>query len=367
MGTLAGGVAHDFNNILASILGYGELAQGLAPNDTAMRRYVDNIMTAGLRAKSLVERILAFSRSGVGPRVAVHVQSVVEEALELLSASLPDNIHFERSLNADDAAMKGDPTQIHQVVFNLCTNALQAMKSGGTLRVGLDLITLAAPRTALTHPLAAGEYIRLSVQDTGSGIALELRDRIFDPFFTTKGVGVGTGLGLSLVHGIVVDLGGGIDMASEPGQGTTFSVYLPRQGRVETVATEDESIAHGNGETILLVDDEEVLVQLGEELIAKLGYEPVGCTSATQALDLFCEDPQRFSAVLSDETMPEMTGSQLTARLIEMRPNIPIILMSGYAGATLAARARSAGARDVLSKPLQSRDIARALAGVLVK
>jgi PAS domain S-box-containing protein len=365
MGTLAGGVAHDFNNILGAILGYGELAQSDAPTGSAMRRYVDNIMSAGQRARSLVARILAFSRSGLGQRLPVHAQSVVAETLDLLSASLPDDVRLERSLAADDAAVIGDPTQIHQVVLNLCTNAVQAMKSGGTLSVRLEVITLQAPMTLVTGALAAGEYVRLEVSDTGGGIDADLRDRIFDPFFTTKGVGVGTGLGLSLVHGIATDLGGGVDMRSEVDRGTTFSVYLPCCGRTAQVAGEPEALPRGNGEIVMLVDDEEVLVRLGEEMIAELGYEPVGFTSPADALEAFRTDPQRFSVVLSDETMPGMTGSQLAERMRAISKDIPIVLMSGYAGATLAARALAVGAMDVLSKPLVSRDIARSLEGAL--
>ena len=365
MGTLAGGVAHDFNNILGAVLGYGELAQNAVPANSAVRRYVDSMMSAGQRAKSLVERILAFSRSGVGPRVPVHVQSVVVEALEMLSASLPDNIRLQQMLAAQDSAVIGDATQIHQVVLNLCTNAVHAMKSGGTLVVRLDVTTFEEPHTVITGVLPEGKYVRLCVQDTGCGIEPDLRGRIFDPFFTTKGVGVGTGLGLSLVHGIVTDLGGGVDMTSELGRGTTFSVYLPQQGHVDPRFDEDESIPHGDGAAIMLVDDEEPLVRLGEEMVAGLGYEAIGFTSSLEALEEFRADPQRFAAVLSDETMPGMTGTQLTERLIAIRPDVPIILMSGYAGLTLATRARAAGAREVLSKPAAARDIARALADAL--
>ncbi|MBX5462533.1 MAG: CHASE domain-containing protein [Steroidobacteraceae bacterium] len=365
MGTLAGGVAHDFNNILGAVLGYGELAQSAAPEGSALRRYVDNMMAAGLRAKSLVERILAFSRSGVGPRTDVNVQSVVAEALELLSASLADNIRLEPSLVAENAAVMGDATQIHQVVFNLCTNAIQAMKHGGTLTVKLDCVALDSPHPIITGTLAPGEYVRLCVRDTGIGIDPAQQARIFDPFFTTKGVGVGTGLGLSLVHGIVTDLGGGVDMTSEVNRGTTFAVYLPRHGQVGATTTSDETVTSGNGESIMLVDDEETLVRLGEEILAGLGYEPVGFTSPLEALRAVQESPERFAAVLSDETMPGMTGSQLTEQIIAVRADMPIILMSGYAGPTLAARARAAGARDVLAKPLQSRDLARALANLL--
>jgi PAS domain S-box-containing protein len=365
MGTLAGGIAHDFNNILGAILGYGELAQNEAQPGGALRRYVDSIMSAGLRAKSLVARILAFSRSGLGQRLPVHVQSVVTEALELLSASLPEDVKLERRLAADDAAVVGDPTQIHQVVLNLGTNALQAMKQGGTLRVALDLVTVDAPVTLVASKLEPGEYVRLSVSDTGVGIEPTLRDRIFDPFFTTKGVGVGTGLGLSLVHGIAADLGGGVDMRSTVGAGTTFDVYLPCSGRTAPVELESAALPAGNGETVMLVDDEEVLVRLGEEMIAKLGYEPVGYTSAAEALAAFRAAPQRFDLVLSDEMMPGMTGSELAAEIRALDTNVPIVLMSGYAVGELTVRATAVGAVYVLNKPLVAHEIARALDAAL--
>jgi signal transduction histidine kinase/ActR/RegA family two-component response regulator len=365
IGTLAGGIAHDFNNILAAILGYGEMAQKDAPEGSAQRRHIDAAISAGMRAKSLVERILAFSRSGMGERVPVHVQSVVVEALDQLAASLPPGITLQQQLDAGDAAVLGDPTQVYQVVVNLCANAVQAMKARGTLTVILDRVELKAPRCA-TSVLADGAYVRLSVRDTGSGISPQLLERIFDPFFTTKEVGVGTGLGLSLVHGIVTDLGGGIDVESKVGEGANFTVFLPWRSMVQAPeAVAEESVAAGEGETVLLVDDEEALVRLGEEMIAGLGYEPVGFTSSTAALEAFRAAPGRFDAVLSDEAMPDMTGSELARAIRAIRGDIPIVLMSGYVTPTLARRARDAGVLDVLAKPLVARDIARSLADAL--
>ena len=365
IGTLAGGIAHDFNNILAAILGYTEMVQKDVAQGTAQRRHIDAALSAGMRAKSLVERILAFSRSGMGERVPVHVQAVVGEALDAVAASLPAGIVLERHLDAGDAAVLGDPTQVHQVVMNLCANAIQAMKANGTLTVGLELAELSEP-TCATSVLGGGSYVRLRVSDTGSGIAPQVIERIFDPFFTTKEIGVGTGLGLSLVHGIVTDLGGGIDVQSEVGAGSTFTVYLPWQICVTAPAPLDEVAApNGNGETILLVDDEESLVRLGEEMIAELGYEPVGFTSSRTALATFRAEPQRFSAVLSDESMPEMTGSEMVAEIRKIRADIPIVLMSGYVTTALSSRARDTGVAEVLSKPLVSRDIARSLASAL--
>ena len=364
IGTLAGGIAHDFNNILSATLGYGEMAQKAAPAGTALRRHIDAVVSAGMRAKSLVERILAFSRSGIGERVPVHVQSVVAEALDLLAPSLPAHVRLERQLGAGDAAVMGDPTQIHQVVMNLCANAAQAMKAAGTLTVALDVVEKAETMVA-TSALAAGRYLRLRGRDTGSGIAPGVLERIFDPFFTTKGIGVGTGLGLSLVHGIVTDLGGGIDVESEAGNGTTFTVYLPWTAASAAPAGKEEAIVRGSGEAILLVNDEESLVRLGEEMIADLGYEPVGFASSVAALQAFRAEPERFSAVLSDEAMPEMTGTELAQEIRALRADVPIVLMTGFIHPALAARAQAAGVRDVLAKPLVARDIARALAAAL--
>ncbi len=366
MGTLAGGIAHDFNNILAAILGYGEMAQKDAPEGSSLRRHLDAAMSAGMRAKALVERILAFSRSGMGERVPVHVQSVVAEVLDTLAGSLPSGIELQRRLAAGDAAVFGDPTQLHQVVMNLCSNAVQAIRASGTVAVSIDTLEAAEPLRATTGELPPGYYVRLRVSDTGIGIASQVIDRIFDPFFTTKEVGVGTGLGLSLVHGIVTDLGGGINVESELGAGSTFTVYLPWQGCARLPERVDEPVAQGAGQTILLVDDEVPLVQLGEEMMAELGYEPVGFTSSAHALESFRAEPQRFDAVLSDEAMPGMTGSELAAEIHRIRPDIPIVLMSGYATAELAARARAAGVIEVLAKPLVSRDVARSLAGALL-
>ncbi|MFO1205947.1 MAG: ATP-binding protein [Burkholderiales bacterium] len=366
MGTLAGGIAHDFNNILGAILGYGELAQKNAVEGSVVRRYVDNVMHAGGRAKSLVERILAFSRSGLGERAPVNVQAVAEETLELLAASLRPDIRLVHKLDTGDAAVIGDATQLHQVLMNLCTNAVQAMPDGGELAVLLEREEVREQR-ALTHgELAPGPYARFTVRDTGTGIRPEVLDRMFDPFFTTKGVGQGTGLGLSLVHGIVADVGGAIDVASTPGQGTAFTVWLPLAGAAPRPASGVvEELPRGNGEVIMVVDDEPALVELAEEMLAELGYEPVGFRSSTAALESFAAAPHRFDAVMTDEMMPELTGSALALEIRKIRSDVPMIIMSGYVDASVAALARSAGVSEVLRKPLQARDIAEALAAVL--
>src|SRR5712692_10042146 len=365
IGRLAGGIAHDFNNILGAILGYGELAQKNLEGG-AVRRHVDQVMQAGARGKGLVERILAFSRSGLSERVPVHVQSVVEETLGLLEASLLPQVRLEKRLDAGDTAVVGDATQLHQVAMNLCTNALQAMEHGGVLTVVLDRESVPERRLLSHGTLLPGPYVRLSVGDTGSGIAPAVLERMFDPFFTTKGVGDGTGLGLSLVHGIVADFGGAIDVTTQAGVGTTFTVWLPAAGETTRALTEPAGdLPQGNGETVMIVDDQGSLVAVAEETLAALGYEPVGFDSSVAALQAFRADPQRFDLVLTDETMPDMSGVELVREVRRVRPELPIVLMSGYSGAQLTARARAAGAGEVLRKPLVRRDIAEALGRAL--
>jgi PAS domain S-box-containing protein len=366
MGTLAGGIAHDFNNILGAILGYGEMALRDAPKGSRLRRDLDNITAAGERGRALVERILAFSRSGVSERVAVNVEKVVHESIDLLTANLPPGISVKAELRTGRAAMQGDPTQVHQVVMNLATNGVQAMATGGTLRVSLNTVSLDSPRIVTTGTVAVGEYILLEVADSGSGIPAKILDRIFDPFFTTKEVGVGTGLGLSLVHGIVTELGGAIDVETVLGSGCLFTVYLPRAGDA-TEDPEDEmpDLPRGDGQRVLVVDDEEPLVRLATEALEGLGYAPVGFTSSTAALDAFRADPDRFDAVITDERMPRLSGSSLIREMRGIRRKIPILLVSGYLGGIVANRAYNAGANEVLKKPLLARELAVSLARVL--
>jgi PAS domain S-box-containing protein len=366
IGTLAGGIAHDFNNILGAILGYGELAHQQAAAGSPMRRYLDSVMHAAERAKMLVERILGFSRSGLGDRAPVNVQFVIEETLELLEASLPAGIRLETKIEAGNAAVIGDATYLHQVAMNLCTNAIQAMENGGVLRVSLECIELAEPRTLSRGSLGPGPYVRLMVSDTGVGIPSAVLERMFDPFFTTKEVGEGTGLGLSLVHGIVSDLAGGIDVTSREGAGTTFEIWLPVAGETRVPAIEaDRALPRGNGETVMIVDDERQLVALAEEITAELGYEPVGFNSSGAALEAFRAAPRRFDAVLTDESMPDLIGTELAREIRRISPAVPIVLMSGYGGPQLTNRAAEVGVNEVLRKPLHRRDLAESLARVL--
>ncbi|MGJ7509734.1 ATP-binding protein [Variovorax sp. GT1P44] len=366
LGTLAGGIAHDFNNILGAILGFGEMAQQHAEPGSDMRRHIDRVLQAGARARVLVRRILDFSRSGVAERVPVHIQAVTEEAIAMLRPSLPEGIRFDARLEAGTAAVLGDGTQLYQVVMNLCANAAQAIGDAGVIELVLERVRCDAAKPLLHGELAAGDYVRLTVSDTGSGMSPEVLQRAFDPFFTTKKVGEGTGLGLSMVHGIVADLGGAIDIQSEPGHGTKVAVWLPASGEVEgQAARPDPQWPLGNGQVVMVVDDERPLVELAEELLAELGYEPVGFDSAERALEVFMADPQRFDVVLTDEMMPGLTGSELARRLLAARPGLPVILVSGNVGAALEQSARDAGVVALLRKPLGLRELAEGLAQTL--
>jgi len=366
MGKLAGGVAHDFNNILGAILGYGEMAMRDAAPGSRLRRDLDSIVSAGERGRSLVDRILAFSRSGVGERVPVHVEEVVCEALDQLAAKLPENVTIAPHLSAGRAAMLGDSTQVHQVVMNLCNNAVQAMPQGGMLRVALDVARIESARPAAIGSVAPGDYLVLRVADSGTGIAPDVLEQMFDPFFTTKDVGVGTGLGLSLVHSIVANVGGAIEVATELGKGTAFTVYLPRNGYAPAKrAEESRPLPRGDGERVLIVDDEEPLVRLATETLEGLGYAPVGFTSSVNALQEFGANPEAFDAILTDERMPGVTGSTIIREVRRISHSIPILLMTGYVGAAAALKARELGADEVLKKPLLARDLATSLARVL--
>jgi PAS domain S-box-containing protein len=366
MGTLAGGIAHDFNNILGAILGYGELAYEHSEPGSAMRRYIENVMHAAGRAKTLVDRILGFSRSGLGDRVSVNVQAVIEETLELLGASLPADIRLRRHLDAGDAAVIGDATYLQQVAMNLCTNAIHAMEHGGVLDVCLDRVQVVERRALSRGFVSVGAYVRLIVGDTGTGIPPAVMERMFDPFFTTKGVGEGTGLGLSLVHGIVAELGGAIGVETSAGIGSRFEIWLPVAGDAETPATEIARLPpRGHGETVMIVDDEPALVALATEMLAKLGYEPVGFESSTAALQVLRAEPQRFDLLLTDEAMPDLTGAALAHEVRGIRADLPILIMTGHGGAQLAQKAATVGAKEVLRKPLRGNDLAEAIARVL--
>ena len=355
LGTLAGGIAHDFNNILGAILGFAEMALGRLRRDSPEWQHVQEVRKAGERARDVVDRILAFGRRTEQRLRPLRIGPLLEETAGLLGASLPPTVAVRLRLPDEDAVVLGEPSRLQQVVMNLCTNAAQAMAGQGVIDVGLDLVALEAER-ALSHgSLAAGRYVRLTVADSGHGMDAATLQRIFEPFFTTKVAGTGTGLGLAMVHGIVADHGGAIDVRSRPGTGSSFAAYF-RQAEARP-ADDDRSeppVPLGRGQTILFVDDERPLVLLGEEMLAAIGYEPVGFDNSAAALAAFRADPDRFDLVLADDLMPEMTGRELARALHAIRPQLPIILMTGYPGDIGAPRLQAAGIRDVLNKPLRS-------------
>jgi len=366
MSTLAGGIAHEFNNILGAILGYGELAQKAAPDGGVLQRYLDNVMHAGSRAKAFVDRIVAFNRNGPVDHAPFNVQAVIGETVALVAASLPFGVRLEQRLEARDAAIIGDATQLHQVALNLCTTAVRAMKNGGVLRVDLDRTEIARDCTVSHAALVPGPYVRLRVSDTGSRIQEQVIHRMFDPFFTTKGVGEGNGLGTSLVHGIVANLSGAIDVRTAVDQGTAITIWLPMVDDASESSPDDGGeLPCGQGQAVLIVDDEPALVEIAEEMLAELGYEPVGFRSSVAALDAFRDTPERFAIVLTDETMPVLSGTVLAETIRELRPGVPIVLMSGYVGAQIQKRARTVGIDEILRKPLNSRDIAKCIARFL--
>jgi signal transduction histidine kinase len=366
LGTLAGGVAHDFNNVLAGIVGFGEMAQDAAAPGSDQARHLDKVLQAALRGKALVERILAFSRGGARTSAVFELETVVEEVLTMLSTSLRPGVVLERALEAHGARVRGDPTQAFEAIVNLCTNAMQAMPEGGMLSVQLHREHVAAGRVLSHSQLPAGDYLALSVSDQGRGITPDVMERLFEPFFTTRRAESGTGLGLAVVHGVGNEFGGAIDVQSTPGRGARFTLYLPECR--DALAAPDDVLdvpPAGAGQKLLVVDDEPELVALMEQTLRGLGYDPVGHTDSTAALQALRDEPDGFAAVITDEVMPRLSGTQLTQALRQVAPHVPVLLVSGYGGALLAQRAASVGVTQVLTKPLQRAEVATALAQLL--
>ncbi len=361
VGHLAGGIAHDFNNILGAILGYGELAQ-LKAREGDMKRYIDTIMSAGNRAKALVTQILSYSRADSGERIPVIVPPIAQEACDLIQGS-STGVDVRLEIGANEATVMGDPTRLHQLFMNLCTNAVHAMSEGGKLAVSVGYETLERAMVTRTGELVPGDYVRITVTDSGHGIAPEVIDRIFEPFFTTKRAGQGTGLGLALVHSVVKEHKGCLDVTSQLGEGTTFRVWLPKLDELAAEVAKPQVALPGHGQVILAVDDEVQVLAALEEMLANLGYEPAGFSSSQEALEAFRADPNRFDAVVSDEVMPEMSGTTLAVELRRLKPALPIIIATGYGGAGFETRALSAGINRVLRKPYRMTDIAETLAG----
>jgi len=367
MGTLAGGIAHDFNNILGVVLGYGEMALRAASTGTRLHRDLDNIVSAGERGRALVDRILAFSRSAPNENISVNVEAVVEEALGMVRPTLPNGINVVSYLRAGKAALCGDPTQVHQIVMNLLTNAIQAMPNGGVINVTLNVQVITEPKITATSVVEPGAYLVLSVEDNGTGMPPEVLEKIFDPFFTTKEVGVGTGLGLSLVHGIAIALGGAVDVFSQVGKGSNFTVYLPQTG-FATLTRNDvaASLPKGSKERVLVVDDEAALAQLTGDSLTELNYEATVFTSSSSALQAFNAEPDKFDAIVTDERMSGLSGLMLIKAARELRPEIPSLLMTGFVGDIQVRTKDEHSPNEFLKKPVTMRELALAMERMLL-
>ncbi len=365
IGTMAGGIAHDFNNILSSVIGYTELALDNEKKGTFQFNNLQEVLSAGNRAKDLVKQILTFSRQVDQKQKPIQVKPIVKEALKLLRVSIPSTVEIEQNVQSD-ALVMGDPTQIHQILMNLCTNAAHAMEdNGGLLTVRLLDAELDSDFIS-NHPgLTPGQYITLTVTDTGYGISPDVMEKIFDPFFTTKEKGKGTGLGLSVVHGIVRSHGGEIYVYSEPGKGSTFKVCLPAiESRFKPEERVEKPIPTGT-ERILFIDDEPVITNLGKQTLESLGYDVVARNSSIEALELFKEKKDHFDLVITDMTMPHMTGEKLAEKIIQIRPDIPVILCTGFSFMIDEQKALDLGIRAFISKPILKREIAEAIRKVL--
>jgi PAS domain S-box-containing protein len=350
IGTLAGGIAHDFNNILGAILGNVELARIELPAEHAAVESLDEIAAAGRRAMALVRQILAFGRRQEVRKRVLRVADVVNEVMALLRSTISSNVELRASIAADTPNVSADPTQIHQVLVNLCTNAWHALeRRAGRIEISLAGVSLEG---ADAGGAPAGRYARLRVSDDGQGMDAPLLERIFDPFFTTKAPGEGTGLGLSVVHGIVKDHGGTIRVESALGRGTTFEILLPAVEAVaDAAAGEAPRVLGGRGQRLLYLDDEEPLVRMTQRLLGRLGYRVKGFTRADEAVEALRRDPSAFDVVLTDYNMPGLTGLQVARLVASIRPDLPVILTSGYVSDDLRERAALVGIKHVIYKP----------------
>jgi nitrogen-specific signal transduction histidine kinase/CheY-like chemotaxis protein len=360
IGTLAGGIAHDFNNILSAIMGYSELALIEAPKEKQLYDNVQKVLYASHRAKDLVQQILTFSRKSEEEKAPVQISHLVKEALKFLRSSIPTTIEIREKIAEEIGIINANPTQMYQVIMNLCTNASYAMqKEGGILEVSLKNIDLDSHFAAQYPDIDPGKYLRLTVSDTGEGIAPEIMERIFEPYFTTKEKGVGTGMGLSMVHGIVKGHGGMVTVYSEPGKGSTFYVYIPLiQEEVKRPEIDEDAPIPTGTEHILFIDDEPVLADLGKQMLERLGYEVTSRTSSVEALELFKAQPDRFDLVVTDMTMPNMTGDRLACELMKIRPDIPIIICTGYSERITEEKTKRIGIKALVMKPYVTKDLA---------
>ncbi len=367
LGTAAGGIAHDFNNILAAIIGFTESVRGRTEKGSRDERILGRVIEAGLRGRELVKQMLTFARKAACEKKPFLLSGVIRDTMGLVRASIPATIGINVNIESESALVIGDLNHIQQVLMNLCTNAADAMREqGSTLEVGLSDFSVSE---ADENPdgIKAGLYMKMWVRDTGEGMAPEVMARIFDPFFTTKKPGQGTGLGLSVVHGIVKQHGGYISAESEPGKGSLFTVYLPKAARAVQQEADVADDCPGGSERILFVDDEEALTEMGKGLLEDLGYRVKTCEGPAEALDLIKANVRGFDLIITDQTMPNMTGMELSKKVLDLTADIPIILCTGFSHLVDANQARAAGISAFVMKPLTKNEIARTIRKVLNK
>ncbi len=366
IGTLAGGIAHDFNNILGGIVGYAQLAEYEVPPESKTYGYIQHVLQASYRARDLVKQILSFSRQSDREKKPFRLDMIVKEVVKLLRASIPTTIDISVDIRNEPLVIIGDPTQIHQVIMNLCTNARQAMGDHpGKLTLLVERINSLLEVQRLALDLIEGAYVKLAVSDTGCGMSPNVMERIFDPYFTTKGKGEGTGLGLSVVHKIIKNHGGAIEVNSSPGEGASFRIFLPLHEITDTVTVSEEKKLLMGNERVLFVDDETILVEMGGEILRRLGYEAKVTNLPEEALEIFKAMPDRFDLLVTDMTMPKLTGELLAKEIHKIRPGLPVILCTGFSESITADRAQAVGIHAILLKPLIIENFAETIRRVL--
>lgn len=368
IGTLAGGIAHDFNNILTPILGYTDMALEELPQESNLRFDIEQINNAAHRGKDLVQQVLTFSREVDFENKPIQLQPIVAEALNLIKASFPPGVEIKQQFDQGIGTVLADPTHIHQIVMNLCTNANHAMmKTGGILEVKLEAVKIDQISAAKIPNLKKGEYLLLTISDTGHGMDLKTKERIFEPFFTRKEVGAGSGLGLSVVHGIINNYGGAIVVDSTPGQGTTFMIYLPKYGGDALESDKSDKKPLKGDEHILFVDDEPEITFMGKKMLEKLGYRVSITSNSISALDEFKKNPDKYSLLVTDQSMPDMSGSELADRMKKIRPSLKVIIITGFADNLSDDFLSQSGISEVILKPMIFDDFSKVIRRVLDK
>ena len=366
IGTLAGGIAHDFNNILTPILGYTDMALEELPEESTLRFDMEQINNAAIRGKDLVQQILTFSREVNVEKKPVRLNQVVGEVVNLLKASLPHGIEIKQSIDPGIGIILADPIHIHQIFMNLCTNAVHAMKnSGGVLEIKLDVINVDQKRSKQLNNIKIGNYVRMRLSDTGHGMDRRTRERIFEPFFTKKEVGSGSGLGLSVVHGIVTNYEGAIIVNSTPGKGTIFTVYLPQHISGTMNENDSSGMLTRGVEHILFVDDEQDITFMGKKMLENLGYKVTTKTDSTEALEEFMSDPGKFSVLVTDLTMPKMIGTELAEKMKKINPGLKVIIITGYIDKISDEVMSNNNHFEVLMKPIKLSEFSKVIRKVL--